>query len=81
MTSYGDMKTVKRNVLLIPNFCLYLQKDFLQDFGHSLDLGQRQSGTPLSKKDLEENGTHEHESYAPAAPLSPSSKQVCVWHV
>ena len=28
MTSYGDLKTMKRNVLLIPHLCLYLQKDF-----------------------------------------------------
>ena len=28
MISYGEVKTMKRNVLLIPNLCLYSQKDF-----------------------------------------------------
>ena len=56
MTSYGDIKTMKRNVLLMPHLCLYLQKNSQQDVGHSLDLGQRQSGIPLTKKDQEENG-------------------------
>ena len=32
------------NVLLIPHLCLYSQKDFQQDVGHSSDLDQRQSG-------------------------------------
>ena len=45
------------NVLLIPNLCLYLQKDFQQDVGHSSDLGQKTSGILLTKKDQEENGT------------------------
>ena len=49
-------KTMKRNVLLIPHLCLYSQKDFQQDVGHSSDLGQRQRGIPLTKKDQEENG-------------------------
>ena len=44
MTSYGEIKTMKRNVLLIPHWCLYLQKDFQQDIGHSSDLGQKRSG-------------------------------------
>ena len=48
---------MKRNVLLIPHLCLYLQKDFQQDVGHSSDLDQKQSGIPPSTKDLEENGT------------------------
>ena len=30
--------------LLIPDLCLYSQKDFQQDVGHSSDLGQKQSG-------------------------------------
>ena len=38
MTSYGELKTMKRNVLLIPHFCLCSQKDFQQDVGHSSDL-------------------------------------------
>ena len=54
--SCGEMKTMKRNVLLIPHLCLYSQKDFQQDVGHSSNLGQKQSGTPLTKKDQEENG-------------------------
>ena len=28
MTSYGEFKTMNRNVLLIPHLCLYLQKRF-----------------------------------------------------
>ena len=48
-------KTMKRNVSLIPHLCLYSQEDFQKDVGHSLDLGQKQSGTPLTKKDQEEN--------------------------
>ena len=57
MTSYGDIKTMKLNVLLIPHLCLHSQKDFQQDVGQSSDLGQKQSGIPLTKKDQEENGT------------------------
>ena len=47
---------MKRNVSLIPHLCLYSQKDFQQDVGHSSDLGQKQSGIPQTKKDQEENG-------------------------
>ena len=57
MTSYGELKTMKRNVLPIPLLCRHSQKDFQQDVGHSSDLGHRQSGVPLTKKDQEENGT------------------------
>ena len=56
MTSYGETETMKRNVLRIPHLCHYSQKDFQQDVGRSSDLGQKQSGTPLTKKDQEENG-------------------------
>ena len=35
MTSDGELKTMNRNVLLMPHLCLYLQKDFQQDVGHS----------------------------------------------
>ena len=56
MTSDGELKTMYRNVLLMPHLCLYLQKDFQQDVGHSSDLGQKYSGIPLTKKDQEENG-------------------------
>ena len=56
MTSCGEIETTTRNVLLIPHFCLYSHKDFHQDVGHSSGLGQKQSGTPLTKKDQEENG-------------------------
>ena len=54
MTSFGEIKTMKRNLLLIPHLWLYSQKDFQQDVGHSSDLGQKQSGSPLTKKDQEE---------------------------
>ena len=50
MTSYGEIKTIKRDVLLIPHLCLCSQKDFQQDVGHSSDLGQRQSGISLTKR-------------------------------
>ena len=50
-------KTMKQNVLLIPHLCLYLQKDFQQDVGHSSDLDQKQSGIPPTMKNLEGNGT------------------------
>ena len=56
-TSYGELQTMKRNVLIIPHLCLCSQKDFQQDVGHSSDLDQRQSGILLTMKDLEENGT------------------------
>ena len=46
-----EIKTMRRNVLLIPHLCLYSQKDFQQDVEHSSDLGQKQSGIPQTKKD------------------------------
>ena len=36
---------------------LFAKKNFHQDVGHSSDLCQKQSGTPPTKKDHEENGT------------------------
>ena len=57
MTLYGEIKTMKRNLLLIAHLCLYSQKDFQQDIGHSSDLDQKQSGIPLTTKDHKENGT------------------------
>ena len=56
-TSYGELKTMNRNVLLMPHLCLYLQKDFQQDIGHSSDLDRKQSGILLTTKDHKENGT------------------------
>ena len=56
MTSYGEWKTMNRNVLLMPHLCLYLQKDFQQDVGHSSDLDQKRSGILLTSTDHEENG-------------------------
>ena len=41
MTSCGEIKTMRRNVLLIPHLCPFSQKDFQQDGGHSSDLGQK----------------------------------------
>ena len=52
MTSYGELKTMKRNVLLLPHLCLYSQKDFQQEIGHSSDLDQKQSGILISMKRL-----------------------------
>ena len=57
MTSYGEIKTKRRNVLLIPHLCLYFQKDFQQDVGHSSDLDQKRSGILHTSIDHEENGT------------------------
>ena len=57
MTSFGELKTMNRNVLLIPHLCLYLHKDLQQDIGHSSDLDQKQSGILLTTKDNKENGT------------------------
>ena len=57
MTSYGELQTMKRNALLTPHLCLYLQKDFQQDVGHSSDLDQKQSDILLTSKDHEETGT------------------------
>ena len=57
MTSYGELKTMTRNVLLTPHLCLYLQKDFQQVVGHSSDLDQKRSGILLAFTDHEENGT------------------------
>ena len=45
------------NVLLMPHLCLYFQKDFQQDVGHSSDLDRKQSGILLATKDHKENGT------------------------
>ena len=42
--------------MLIPHLYIYSHKDFHQDVGHSTDGAQKQSGIPLTKKDLEENG-------------------------
>ena len=55
MTSHGEIKTVKRNVLPIPHLCLYSRKDFQQDVGHSSDMGQKHCGVPITKKVQEEN--------------------------
>ena len=57
ITSYGELKTMKRNVLLMPHLCLCLQEDFHHDIGHSSDLDQKQSGILLTTKDHKENGT------------------------
>ena len=56
MTSYGELKTMNRNVLLMPHLCRYLQK-FQQDVGHSSDLDQKRSGIILTTEDHEGNGT------------------------
>ena len=62
MTSCGELKTMKRNVLLIPQMCLYSQKDFQQDVGHSSDLDQKsghpvfRAASPLSRGTLRSKG-------------------------
>ena len=57
MTSYGELKTMKRNALLTPHLCLYLQKHVHQDVGHSSDLDQKTSGIPPMSTNHKENGT------------------------
>ena len=57
MTSYGELKTMKRNVLPMPHLFLYAQKDFHQEDGQSSDLDQKRSGILLTTKDHKENGT------------------------
>ena len=44
------LKAMSRNVLLMPHLCLYLQKDFQQDVGHSSDLDQKRSGILPQRK-------------------------------
>ena len=39
LTSYGDLKTMNGNALLMPHLWLYLHIDFHQDDGHSSDPG------------------------------------------
>ena len=48
MTSYREKKTMSGNAMLMPRFCLYLQKDFHQEDGHSSDLDQKSSGILLN---------------------------------
>ena len=57
MTSYGDLKIMNRNAMLMPHLCLYLQKDSHQDVGHFSDLDQKRSGVLLILTDHKENGT------------------------
>ena len=60
MSMFNDIiwwKTMNRNVLIMPRLCLYLQKDFQQDVGHSADLDQKRSGILFTTKDHEETGT------------------------
>ena len=47
-TSYGELKTMDRNVLLMPHLCLCLQKDFQH---------QKQSGILLASLNHKDNGT------------------------
>ena len=61
MTSYGDVKTMKRHVLQIPRSFMYLRIDFQQDSGHSSDQDQNQNGILLMKANLKENGTESFE--------------------
>ena len=57
MTSNGELKTLNKNVLLMPHLCLCLQKDFQQDVGHSSDLDQKRGDILLTTKDHKENVT------------------------
>ena len=45
------------NVLLTSHLCLYLQKDFQQDVGHSSDLDQKRSAILFTSIHHKENGT------------------------
>ena len=55
MTSYGELQTMTRKVLLTPHLCLYLQKNSHQD-DHFSDLDQKRSGILLILTDHKENG-------------------------
>ena len=55
MTSYEELKTMNRNVLLMPHLCLCLQKDVQQDVGHSSDMDEKRSGILLTTTDNKEN--------------------------
>ena len=57
MTSYGDLKTMNRNAMLMPHSCLNLRKDSHQDVDHSSDLDQKRSGILQRLTDHKENGT------------------------
>ena len=57
MTSYGELQTMNRNVLLTPHLWLCLQKDFQQDVGHSSDLDQKRSCILSVTADHKENRT------------------------
>ena len=59
---------MKRNALLTPHLCLYLQKDFQQDVGHSSDLDQKRSNTPLTSTD--QFGESGHTVFRATSPLS-----------
>ena len=48
---------MNRNVLLMPHLCLYLQKDFQKDIGHSSDLDKKRSAILLTLTNHKENGT------------------------
>ena len=47
---------MKRNAMLTPRLCLYLQQDSQQDVGHSSDSDQKRSGILLKLTDNKENG-------------------------
>ena len=51
------IRTQHQILLLTPHLCLYLQKDFQQDVGHSSDLDQKRSGILLMIANHKENGT------------------------
>ena len=57
MTSYGELKTMKKECVANSTLVSFLQKDFRHDIGHSSDLDQKQSGILFTSKDHKENVT------------------------
>ena len=56
-TSPVDQETTKKNASQMLNSFFSMQRDSEQDNGHSSDLDQRKSDTPLVKTVHKENGT------------------------
>ena len=56
-TSHGDQETTRKNASQMLNSFLNLQKDSEQDYGHSSDLDQIESGILLMNTVHKKNGT------------------------
>ena len=56
MRSYGENNDNETECIANSTLVSLFEQDFQQDVGHSSDLGQKQSGIPLTEKDQEEDG-------------------------